>query len=288
MAWHTTWNEPPQRKRGLLGGSGGRRSGVKIIVLITVAVYILDAVTRVALRAPIGLLTHYGALRVDNAPFLYPFLTYQFLHAGLWHIGLNMLVLWMLGRHIERELGTRQFVYLYFLAGVLGGVCQVALNVIMTRWYGPAMLASPTVGASGGVMGILVAFAVLYPREELYVLVGFFFLPVQARWVALVYFLIESYAAYDAIATGARGHVANAAHVGGMVLGFVWMKWGTRIVARMPRGARRPRPGSFERNREREQAELDRILKKVHERGVDSLTLREKMFLQDVGNKYRD
>jgi len=286
MAWHSTWNDPPQPRR-----SGLTPPGVKILLIINVVAFVLDFLFKVKGppgTPPMGVLTALGALRVTNAALIYPLVTYQFLHAGFFHIAINMLILWMLGRHIESRLGRRQFLYLYLLSGVLGGLLQVGFNILMTRWYGPAILHQPTVGASGAVMGILTAFAVLYPREELYVLVLFFFLPIQARWLALIYFMIESLAAYEAITTGVTGNVANAAHVGGMVLGFVWMQWGTRIAAAMRRRAPRPRAGPFEGTRERNQAELDRILKKVHERGVESLTLREKMFLQDMGNRFGD
>ncbi|HUU93949.1 MAG TPA: rhomboid family intramembrane serine protease [Phycisphaerae bacterium] len=291
MAWHSTWNDPPERKRGWLVDRGGFfPPGVKIVLLVTIGVYVVDVLTR-------GRLTQIGALSVRSLMTLqmWRLFTYMFLHSlgGIAHIGWNMFIFVMLGHTLERQLGSRQFLWLYFLSGILGGLFEVTFNVLMHMQYGSFMtrqgpmtfLDIPAVGASAGVAGVLVAFACRNPRA---VFLLFFFLPIQARWLALIYCLAETRHIFVGLRYGWVDGVAHAAHFGGMVLGFVWIKWGTRIVARMPRGARRPRPGSFERNREREKAELDRILKKVHERGVDSLTLREKMFLQDVGNKYRD
>jgi len=291
MAWHTTWNEPPQRKRGWLVDRGGFfPPGVKIVLLVTIGVYVVDVLTR-------GGLTQIGALSVRSLMTLqvWRLFTYMFLHSlgSIAHIGWNMFIFVMLGHTLERQLGSRQFLWLYFLSGIVGGLLEVIFNVLMHGQYGPFMtrqgpmtfLDIPAVGASAGVAGVLVAFACRNPRAVFLLL---FFLPIQARWLALIYCLAETRHIFVGLRYGWVDGVAHAAHFGGMVLGFVWMKWGTRIVAGMPRGARRPRPGSFERNREREQVELDRILKKVHDRGVDSLTLREKMFLQDVGNKYRD
>ena len=299
MAWHTTWNDPPQRKRAWLVDRGGLfPPGVKIVLLVTIGVYVVDVLTR-------GRLSQIGALSVRSllALQVWRLFTYMFLHSlgSIAHIGWNMFIFAMLGHTLERQLGSRQFLWLYFLSGILGGLFEVAFNSVMHVQHGPitdqygrvimtpdgplTFLVIPAVGASAGVMGVLVAFACRNPRA---VFLLFFLLPIQARWLALIYFLAETRHIFTALRYGWPDGVAHAAHFGGMVLGFVWMKWGTRIAARIPRGAGQPAGSPFERSREREQAELDRVLKKVHEQGVDSLTLREKMFLQDVGNKYRD
>lgn len=291
MAWHSTWNDPPERKRGWLVDRGGfLPPAVKIVLLVTIGVYVVDVLTR-------GRLSQIGALSVRSLMTLqvWRLFTYMFLHSlgSISHVGWNMFIFVMLGHTLERQLGSRQFLWLYFLSGILGGLFEVTFNVAMHMEHGAFMtrqgpmtfLDIPAVGASAGVAGVLVAFACRNPRA---VFLLFFILPIQARWLALIYCVAETRHIFVGLSHGWSDGVAHAAHFGGMVLGFVWMKWGTRIVARIPRGTRRPRPGSFERNRQREQAELDRILKKVHERGVDSLTLREKMFLQDTGSKYRE
>jgi len=291
MAWRSTWNPPPEDENAPLFSGRQPTSAVKLIVLANVAVFIADWVSAALFHRREGALTALGALSVENVWRVYPLVTYQFLHAGFLHILFNMLVLWMLGRHIERQLGTRSFIYMYLACGIAGGLGQMGFDVLLSQWLGPGTMTRGVVGASGAVMGVLTAFAVLYPREELMLFV--YFLPVllQARWLAIGYFVIESVAAAQTLLAAAEGahagRVAHAAHVGGMILGFVWIKWGSSISARWSRRRpRRERPAW--RTREEEQAELDRILQKVHDFGVDSLTPAEKMFLQEMSGKYRD
>ncbi|MGB2798061.1 MAG: rhomboid family intramembrane serine protease [Phycisphaerae bacterium] len=294
MAWHRTWNEPPPpgSARGFFSRRPRRWSAVGILVLVTVAVYVLDWATGYGIILPLGALSVNSLARLQ----LWRLVTYQFLHGGFWHIGINMLILWMLGRHIEQGLGRKRFCYLYLLSGVVGGLCQVAFNVLMTRWYGPAVLDHATVGASGSVMGVLMAFAVLHPRQELYVFIFFFPLRVEARWFALGYFILESVYAWQALTLGLVDNVAHAAHLGGLGVGFVWMKFGDRVAAwwRYHKGPAGSQHTSQSRGREakeetkeeaKDEAEVDRILRKIHEEGIDSLTPREKMFLQDVSRR---
>ncbi len=291
MAWHSTWNEPPTPKRRWLTDRGGFfPPGVKLVLLVTIGVYVVDVLSR-------GALGSIGALSVRSLMHLevWRLVTYMFLHSlgGIGHIGWNMFIFVMLGHTLERQLGSKRFLWLYFLSGIMGGLFEVAFNVVMHMQHGPFLthqgpmtfLDIPAVGASAGVAGVLVAFAVVNPRA---VFLLFFFLPIQARWLALIYVLGETRHIFVGLSHGWVDGVAHAAHFGGMVLGFVWVKWGMRIAASLKRTTGPARGGSVERSRQREQAELDRILKKVHEQGVDSLTLREKMFLQDVGNKYHD
>jgi len=300
MAWHTTWNEPPTPKRRWLTDRGGFFPPVvKLVLLVTIGVYVVDVLTR-------GRLTQIGALSVRSLMTLqvWRLIAYMFLHSlgRLDHILVNMFIFAMFGSVLERQLGSRQFLWLYLLSGIAGGLVEMAFNGGWHALYGPMFvrrvlengrsvlvptnpLDVSTVGASAGVAGVLMAFAVANPRAIILLL---FILPIQARWLALVYCLAETRHIAFSLMRGWVDGVAHAAHFGGMVLGFVWVKWGMRIAAGLKRTTGPARGGSVERSRQREQAELDRILKKVHEQGVDSLTLREKMFLQDVGNKYHD
>jgi membrane associated rhomboid family serine protease len=290
MAWHPTWNEPVEERRRPRQWPW---SGVATLLVLNIAAFVLNLAFREQVgpdpRDTVGILTQFGALRVTNAYLIYPFITYQFLHAGFVHILINMLILWMLGRHIERALGTRAFVYLFLISGVVGGLSQIGFNVVMSEAYSPAFLQRPMVGASGGVMGILTAFAVLYPRQVLYLFLFFIPLPIEARWLAIGYFILESVNAYMELTGRALSPTAHAAHVGGMVVGFVWVKWGHRIAQAVRSGRpRKDRGPVFRRGGDRDREELDRILDKIHREGVGSLTMREKMFLQEMGGKFRD
>jgi len=302
MAWHPTWNEPTDdrpRRRFMADRGGLMPPGVKIILLVNIAAFLVDGLTN-------GSLTRFGALSVRELMHLqvWRLFTYMFLHGGFAHIFWNMFILWVIGNMFERQLGTRQFLYLYFAAGVLGGLFETGFNVIMHFEHGPlrgphghpimmpegplTYLQIQAVGASAAVAGVLVGFATLNPRA---VFLLFFILPIEARWLAIIYMVVETRHIVFGFQTSMTDGVAHAAHVGGGLLGFVWMKWGYRILAalRRGRGGRGDGGGAFLRRGDgRDQAELDRILDKIHRDGVGSLTTREKMFLQEMGGKFRD
>jgi len=133
-------------------------------------------------------------------------ITYAFLHGNVVHIALNLYALWMFGGMVERALGTRRFAWVYFASVLAGGLVQL-LVVTLARDQG----IGPTVGASGGVFGVLLAFAMLFPHSRLYVIP--FPVPLKA-WV-----LVAGYAAIE-LTSGVMGTaegVAHFAHLGGMV-----------------------------------------------------------------------
>jgi len=285
MAWHQTWNDsPPPRRGGFFADRGGLfPPGVKLVLLLTVAVFLMEALWGGALVA-LGALTVESLLRGE----IWRLLSYMFLHANSTHLLVNMFMFWMLGSVFERQIGTRRFLLLYFACGVAGGLFEAVFNYLMFLKFGPVFLTMPAVGASAGVMGILVAFATLNPREKFLV---FFILPVEAWWVAAVYGLIETWPILKDLVFSQNpmwgDNVAHAAHFGGMVVGFVWMKWGERIARLLRRGSA-PREKVFTgRTSEEEDAEVDRILDKIRDDGLDSLTLREKMFLHEVSRRRR-
>jgi len=290
MAWHPTWNEPPRQPRpAFMADRGGAfPPGVKMVLLATVGVFFADRFTG-------GALSEYGSLSVQDLMHLeiWRLVTYMFLHGGFAHIFWNMFIFWMIGQTLERQLGTRQFLYLYFAAGLVGGLLEVAFNGVMHVEHGPirtlqgtmTFLDIPAVGASAGVAGVMVAFATINPRA---IFLLFFFLPIQARWLAIIYMIIETRHMVVGLQEGWIDGVAHAAHVGGMILGFVWVKWGHRIARAARGGPWRGGGSPFSRGRDRDREELDRILDKVHREGVGSLTTREKMFLQEMGGRFRD
>jgi len=289
MAWHETWNEPPPRRRRFFSDRGGFfPPGVKLILLLTVGVFVLEMFWAQPLFA-VGSLSLHDLMRFQ----LWRLVTYMFLHGSTDHILINMFVFGMLGVSFERQVGTRRFLWIYFGAGVAGGLFEAAFNFLMYLKHGAVpldalghtFLTMEAVGASAGVAGILVAFATLNPRAIFLLL---FILPIEARWVAIIYALIETRHIVSGLTRGWTDNVAHAAHFGGMALGFVWMRYGSvfnRWWFRLKRGERirsEVRPGW---RPDENEAEVDRILKKIHEEGIDSLTPREKIFLQDASRR---
>ncbi len=142
-------------------------------------------------------------------------LTSAFMHdpTGLAHIFFNMFALYMFGRDVESALGSRRFAELYFAAVLTGGIAQL---VVVS---GASDMAGPTVGASGGVFGVLLAFAMLYPhRKMLFILVP---IPMPAWLLVLIYGVIELVSGVFGTMQG----VAHFAHLGGMLGAFAVLRW---------------------------------------------------------------
>jgi len=143
---------------------------------------------------------------------IWQLLSYGFLHGNLNHIFFNMFGLWMFGRDIERMMGARRFL-IYYLTCVIGaGIVQLVVAGTQGGIY-------PTIGASGGVFGILLAFAMAFPNRVIMLL--FPPIPMKAKYFVLMYGLLELYLG---LSGGAPG-VANFAHLGGMFFGFMLIQY---------------------------------------------------------------
>lgn len=143
---------------------------------------------------------------------IWQLLSYGFLHGNLNHIFFNMFGLWMFGRDIERMMGARRFL-IYYLTCVIGaGIVQLTVAGTQGGIY-------PTIGASGGVFGILLAFAMAFPNRVIMLL--FPPIPMKAKYFVLMYGLLELYLG---LSGGAPG-VANFAHLGGMFFGFMLIQY---------------------------------------------------------------
>ncbi len=162
------------------------------------------------LNAPDQIMT-YDGLRELGDFWPWQLVTYGFLHGGLEHILFNMFALWMFGVQIENVWGSRRFAIFYFICVVGAGLIQLATS------YGAFYY---TVGASGGVYGILLAFGMMFPNHEVYLLL--FPVPIKAKWLVLGLGLFSVFAGVS----GAQSGTAHFAHLGGMVFGlFVIWYW---------------------------------------------------------------
>lgn len=232
------------------------------------------------------------------------FLTYMFLHENVLHLAFNMLMLFMFGSSVEERMGGRIFFLYYLLCGLGGAV----LSFLLMQWAPIGVV----MGASGAIMGVAVAFAWYWPNHQVFV----FPLPdpIPAKW--LVTFLVAfdlALAWAGALTQGALGgRVAHLTHLGGVAMALLWLKgqdWraarsegrqgrmggaeSSVLVSQPPRVSRGSASSSGKRGKSlagpdaRANAEVDRVLDKINESGVDSLTPAERKFLTEISRRMR-
>jgi membrane associated rhomboid family serine protease len=199
--------------------------------------------------------------------------SYMFLHAGMWHLLFNMLALYFFGPRLEAEIGGRRFLILYFLSGLMGG----ALSFVFTPY-------TAIVGASGAIFGVLIGYAHYWPKDQILI---WGILPVEARWFVIIMTALSLFGGFG----GSMDDVAHFAHLGGFLGGWLYVKYLDRVRRSelIPKEQALPKPSAssmlrwstirreslHEVNRE----EFDRIMAKLKATGPESLTSREREFL---------
>jgi membrane associated rhomboid family serine protease len=202
--------------------------------------------------------------------------SYMFVHASLTHILFNMIALYFFGPRVEQRIGSERFFSLYMISGITGGLLSFV--------FAPA---APIVGASGAIFGVMLAYARFWPRDRIYI---WGVLPIEARWLVIGYTVLSLWWGFGGGASG----TAHFAHLGGFVGGFLCL-----LYMQKHQGAKRFRKqatavpqardalvGDWRKvdrtrihaiNRE----EVDRILDKISQSGIGSLTPQEKLFLSN-------
>jgi len=200
-------------------GPGPMTPAVRAIVYANIAVFV------VTLFSPSLIVDTFGLMPAGVIDDLrvWTLVTYLFVHSPtqLSHILFNMLAVWMFGVELERRWGTRAFTKYYFITGVGAGVSMVLVSLLpfeATR----ATFHAITIGASGAVYGLLMAWALVFPHREILFMLIF---PLKAR----VYVLIMGAIAFFAAVGAGGGPVANVAHLGGLAIGFVYLKGPTNL-----------------------------------------------------------
>jgi membrane associated rhomboid family serine protease len=241
---------------------------------------------------------HYFALSLAGlkSGYLWQLVTFQFMHAGWLHLIFNSVAIFFFGRPVETALGRGRFLAIYFSSGILGGVVQMLFALMFQSFD------APVVGASAGAYGLVAAFAVLHWMERFTLL--FYFIPVTLRGRTLLWGTLAL--AGIGLADRTSG-VANAAHLGGILTGFFYVR--QIVQGRWPRWefpARRREPREFAaaskvKNKLQSSTasgsredfstdeflknEVDPILEKISAQGIQSLTARERQILETAREK---
>lgn len=200
-------------------------------------------------------------------------ITYMFLHGGFFHIFFNMFALWMFGTEIEYLWGKKEFLRYYFITGVGAGILTVLTSPNSTI---------PTVGASGAIYGILLAYGLLFPDRLIYL---FFLIPIKAKHLVILFGIVEFFAALS----HTSGGIAHFAHLGGLLVGLVYLKVDFRHYFLKLKEKIIERKVSQQRWKiSKLKEEVDRILEKISDEGVDSLTEEEKKTLDQASDIFED
>jgi len=289
----STWRGPYASR--LIGGSI-----VTTLIAINVAIYVGEALIpslHVFLQGR-EVLTRLGAAYQHgfgelwaNAVLrgqIWRLFTAQYLHAGLAHIFINMLVLHFLGRPLERMWSAKRFFCIYTMCGLAGNIFFTILA--SQNWINPDI---PAIGASGCIYGLLGAVAVMFPHATVYI---YFLFPMKIRTAAIIFGGI----AFITVLSRGANYGGEACHLAGLVVGVWWALKGERWWARtewrkprMPGRLRTPKPARSTFTREVQErridaGEVDRILKKVHDVGIHGLSQAEKDYLREATERQRE
>lgn len=204
--------------------------------------------------------------------------TYMFLHGGFMHILFNMFGLWMFGRDIEHAWGSREFLKYYMICGVGAGIVTVA------ALWGSVI---PTIGASGAVFGILLAYGMLFPNRLVYFM---FVIPIPAKYFVIMFGVLELIASFQHTQDG----IGHFTHLGGLLIGFLYIRWGGRPM-RFPspfgflgRWRARRKARALKKKWEDQRAlmeAVDRVLDRINEVGFEQLTAEEKETLERASKR---
>jgi membrane associated rhomboid family serine protease len=210
--------------------------------------------------------------------YIWQLFTYMFLHGGFLHLFLNMYALLIFGLPVEQAWGSRKFLIYYLITGIGAGITILTINLII----GGMNYITPTIGASGAVFGLLLAFGMLFPDAEILL---FFFIPMKAKFLVILYGGIEL---YSLISSGIQSPVSHAGHLGGLLFGIIYFlvtrKRGITFKSKMikARLSREIDRRQVKTNREinSEEMKLQNILSKIMSSGPESLTDDEYQYIR--------
>jgi membrane associated rhomboid family serine protease len=283
-----------------LGLGEGLTPAVKYLLLTNAGLFFLQ----LAFDEPLVAVFALTPSSVMQNFFIWQLVTYMFLHGGIMHILMNMLVLWMIGCELERFWGTKEFLRYYFICGIGAGLIQMAVIIFLMAIdrVMPRALDIPVLGASGAIYGLLMAFGVLFPNRVITLLL-FFILPIQikVKYLVTIAGLVVLYSSLS-YAKAPGGDVAHFAHLGGMLVGFLYLKNAKRgrgrdqsfgdHAAKLDLGRfgkwfrqRKTKRKQMQVVRRRQQEvqlreRVDIILDKINEVGYENLTEEEKQILK--------
>lgn len=250
---------------------------VRALIITNAAIYFAQEYLGFPSTRLFGLVPY----KVLHEGAVWQLVTYMFLHGGLMHVGFNMLALWMFGAQLERVWGTREFVRYYLITGIGAGLINLAFtpNSII-----------PTIGASGAIFGLLLAYGVLFPNN---IIMIYFIIPMKAKYFVALFALLE----FLMMRSSPLDGVAHFAHLGGIAVGYLYLKGKPLAQTLFSRASQQ-----VEEHKEAKQiqlhaqhladvqsirSEVDYLLGRVSRVGFENLTSDEKSRLEEASRMLR-
>ncbi len=242
------------------------KSIVMYLIGINIFVFILELIAYDFMIRNFALIP----ILVTKKFYLWQFLTHMFLHGGIWHIFFNMFALFIFGLPLEQLWGGEKFLRYYIVAGLGGGLLHYLIN---------PMSPIPSLGASGAVYGLLLAYGLTFPETILYIN---FFIPIKAKYAVILFGIMELFFGIS----GAGAGIAHFAHLGGLLTGLLYLKFDTILIKLKLKSKEYKIFNTFsEQNRTKAKKRFDELLDKIAKNGYEALSEKEKTELDILSKK---
>ena len=239
---------------------------IKVLIIINIGAYLLQIIT----VSQIDMVRIFGLSAETVWPLIWQPVTYLFMHGSVWHVAINMFVLWMFGAELETIWGKNEFLKYYFVTGIGSGLVWLIFNLNGSS----AIL----IGASGAVYGILMAYGLMFPNRTVYV---YFLFPVKVKWLVI---FIGAIAFFSSMGTGSN--ISHLTHLSGMLIGYLYLRFSNhwrnitfnfrKKIVEM----KSMQKGRYNQKKVKLQQEVDMLLDKAKTCGWESLSEEEQIKLQ--------
>ena len=246
--------------------------GIKLLISINFLIFLLQSISNQE-RILFQLFGIVPSNTVFNFMIWQPF-TYLFFHGGIWHVLINMFVLWMFGSELEKIWGKKIFLKYYFFTGIGSGIITVIFSLNSSI---------PVVGASGAVYGILLAYGLIFPERRVYL---YFLIPIKVKYFIFFIGFIAFFSSF-----GSNDGVSHLTHLSGMIIGLIYLKSNFEFnnIKKIIFNYQFRFKNKFNKNNHQHEDDLrfevDSLLDKINKTGYDNLSEKEKIFLYEASKK---
>ncbi len=239
---------------------------IKVLIIINVSMYLLQIIT----VSQLDMIRIFGLSAETIWPLIWQPVTYMFMHGGVWHVAINMFVLWMFGAELETIWGKNEFLKYYFVTGIGAGIIWLFFNIGGANTI--------LIGASGAVYGILMAYGLMFPNRTVYI---YFLFPVKVKWFVI---FIGAIAFFSSMGTGSN--ISHLTHLSGMLIGYLYLRFSnhwrniTFNFRKKYVELKSMQKGKESQKKMKLQQEVDRLLDKAENSGWENLSEEEQIKLR--------